>query len=125
MKKYCPSCGKPNPAAAKFCCNCGSSISLRLENAKGKITPPEEIVDEDEYEEEPIPIEATQLDIEIDYNELPKGETIGQIMASGGPDSPSETYERGGGPEISREQFLEEFRREAGPIRKGPSIGED
>tara|TARA_B100000959_G_C14988701_1_gene626743 strand:- start:838 stop:1224 length:387 start_codon:yes stop_codon:yes gene_type:complete len=126
MKKYCPECGKPNPAAAKFCCNCGSSISLQSKGSKK--TPPKkgiEIIDEDENEDEEqyASIEATQLDVDISYNEPMGKETIGQIMASGGPDSQNETFQRSGGPEMSQEQFLEEFKREAGPITKGPPIG--
>ena len=36
----------------------------------------------------------------------------------------SDGYKKGGGPKIDEKQFLEEFRREAGPIKGNQSVGE-
>jgi hypothetical protein len=127
MKKYCQSCGKPNPANAKFCCSCGTSMNPQAKSTKQKAVSRREVIDDDddheEEEDQAISINASQLDVDISYNDPVAKETIGDIMASG-PESHGEPYERGGGPTISKEEFLKEFQREAGPLRKGPSIGE-
>jgi hypothetical protein len=122
MKKYCPTCGKPNPAAANFCCACGSGMKLSLSSEKGKksLTPQSlesELEDSDEEEEESFTLTANRLDIEIEFNDPEPKESIEQIVARGGP--VGSTYKRSGGPEKSKEEFLKEFEREAGPLRKG------
>ena len=128
MKKYCPSCGKPNPATAKFCCNCASSMSLQLSDFKREkkaLSKSNVTVEEYEEEDEEFINNATQLDVEIDYsNPMPK-ETFGQVMGTGGPVTTDGAESGGGGPTVSEEEFLKEFQREAGPLRKGPSVGEN
>ncbi len=128
MKKYCPSCGKPNPATAKFCCSCASSMSLQLNDFKKKKKAPsraELVEEEDEEEYEEFVNNATQLDVEIEYNDPSPKETFGQVMGTGGPVTTDGAESGGGGPTVSEEEFLKEFQREAGPLRKGPSVGEN
>ena len=128
MKKYCPSCGKQNPVSAKYCCHCGDSTSL-AKKVKSKPAPIKGIAyddeDDEEYDVSQIRITASKLDIEIMPN-LQTGETIGSLMQAGeqlGPET-SVGYKKGGGPKIDEKRFLEEFRREAGPIKGNQSIGE-
>jgi len=129
MKKYCPSCGKQNPVSAKFCCHCGNSTSL-AKKVKQKTNPlkatlhPEEN-DYEEDEEQRVEITATKLDVDIMPTWQGK-ETIGSLMQEGESSGPvSDGYEIKGGPiEINEQQFLEEFRREAGPLRGDQTIGE-
>ena len=129
MKKYCPSCGKQNPISAKFCCHCGDSTSLALKVKPKrnplKASPPEETSDYEEDEDENIQITATKLDVEIMPTQNIK-KTIGGLMQEGEHSGPvaSNGYEKGGGPKIDKKQFLEEFRREAGPLRGDQSVGE-
>ena len=129
MKKYCPSCGKQNPVSAKFCCHCGNSTSL-AKKVKQKTNPlkatlhPEEN-DYEEDEEQRVEITATKLDVDIMPTWQGK-ETIGSLMQEGESSGPvSDGYEMKGGPiEINEQQFLEDFRREAGPLRGDQTIGE-
>ncbi len=126
MKKYCPECGKPNPATAKFCCNCASPMALQLtKSTKKKKVLFEADDDVDEDEDELFTLNASKLDIEVSFNDPTPKETFGDIMGKGGPDAIGEIHKRDGGPEISQEEFLKEFQKEAGPIRKGPAIGGD
>jgi ribosomal protein L40E len=129
MKKYCPSCGKQNPVSAKFCCHCGDSMTLtaKVKQKRNplKATPPEEMDDYEDDEDENTQITATQLDVEI----LPTfqgKETIGGIMQASEQTGPvtSDGYKKGGGPKINEEKFLEDFRREAGPLRGDTSVGQ-
>ena len=76
-------------------------------------------------EDENTQITATQLDVEI----LPTfqgKETIGGIMQASEQTGPvtSDGYKKGGGPKINEEKFLEDFRREAGPLRGDTSVGQ-
>ncbi len=133
MKKYCPSCGKQNPASAKFCCHCGDNMSLSTANVKSKRNPlkasrPQEIdddYDDDDGDSEDIQITATKLDVDIMPQQM-GNQTIGSLMHEGETSGPvSDGYVKKGGPiQINEQQFLEEFRREAGPIRGDQSVGE-
>jgi len=129
MKKYCPSCGKQNPISAKFCCHCGDSTSL-ASKVKQKSTPSRantlEDDDDDEEETGDIQITATKLDVEIMPTWGSPNETIGSLIQEGQQTGPttSDGYKKGGGPKVDTKQFLEEFRREAGPLRGDQTIGE-
>ena len=131
MKKYCPSCGKQSPVSAKFCCHCGDSMSLSAAKVKPKRNPlkttqPTESDDYEEDEGESIQITATKLDVDIMPTWEGK-ETIGSLMQEGESSGPvSDGYEMKGGPiEINEQQFLEDFRREAGPLRGDQSVGQE
>lgn len=126
MKKYCPECGKPNPATAKFCCDCASPITLQLtKSTKKKKVLCETDDDVDEDENEFFTLNASKLDVEVSFNDPVSKETFGDIMGKGGPDAVGEIHKKGGGSEISQEEFLKEFQKEAGPIRGGPPIGKN
>ena len=131
MKKYCPSCGKQSPVSAKFCCHCGDNMSLSTTKVKSKRNPlkatrPVELDDNEEDEDENIQITATKLDVDITPAWEGK-ETIGSLMQEGENSGPvSDGYEIRGGPiEINEQQFLDEFRREAGPLRGDQSVGQE
>ena len=131
MKKYCPTCGTPNPAAANFCCSCGSGMKLSSASQKPKKKNPLsrslEIEDEDSFEEEEeeaFIISASQLDVDVAFSEPTPKYTIGQIMeenrATGGPANPTSSSMSGGGlQKQTKEEFLREFKREAGSLKQG------
>jgi ribosomal protein L40E len=129
MKKYCPSCGKQNPVSAKFCCHCGDSTSLASKVKQKSTLSKTSALETEDGEEEPgdIQITATKLDVEIMPTWGSSNETIGSLMQEGQQTGPttSDGYKKGGGPEINVKQFLEEFRREAGPLRGDQTIGEE
>ena len=130
MKKYCPSCGKQNPTSAKFCCHCGDSMTLTSKvKQKSTLSTASHFDDEEDDEEiENIRVTATQLDVEIMPTAFSSKETIGSLMQEGQSNGPatSDGYNKGGGPiKIDEKQFLEDFRREAGPLRGDQTIGEE
>lgn len=115
MKKYCPECGKQNPIGAKFCCHCGNPITMQSK-AKASLRASEPGVDED-CDEEPVgPITATRLDVEI-MDTRPFVETIGSLASQGGGGGNVPPIDTEGIQPVDRQEFLEEFKREAGPIR--------
>jgi hypothetical protein len=116
MKKYCPTCGKPNPATANFCCACGKGMSLSKKQPLKKANSSLVLEDEDEEgTEETFNSQATSLDVDVTmFNQ--NSETLGQIAQSG-PAHPGEAYQREGGPSMSQEDFLKEFQKEAGSLR--------
>ena len=120
MKKYCPSCGKQSPVSAKFCCHCGNATTL-ASNVKSA-TLSEEQEEQEEEAEEITDIQATKLDVEI--MKTPSfSETVGGLIQQGPVSSGLETTR--GGPTIDEASFMEQFRKEAGPIRGGQSVGEE
>ena len=77
---------------------------------------------DDEEESHGIHLTASKLDVEI----MPTpqtSETLGSVIQEGEQTGPvmSDGYERGGGPKIDEKKFLEEFRREAGSIKRNQS----
>lgn len=119
MKKYCPSCGKANPIGSKFCCHCGDATTL-ASNVKKTTLPKRE--EEEEEAEEITDIQATKLDVEI--MDTPSfSETVGGLIQQGPVSGGLETMR--GGPTIDEETFMEQFRKEAGPIRGGQSVGKE
>jgi|TARA_Y100000310_G_C20365470_1_gene660956 hypothetical protein len=104
-------------------------MTLQLTKAKGKKKAlreaDDDIDDSNEDENELFTLNASKLDVEISFNDPKPKETFGDIMGKGGPGAIGEIHENGGGPELSQEEFLKEFQREAGSIRKGPSIAEN
>jgi ribosomal protein L40E len=117
MKKYCPECGKQNPIGAKFCCHCGNTITLQSKaKAKASLRVSQPGVDEGDDEEPVGPITATQLDVEI-MDTQPFVETIGSLASQGGGGGDVPPIDTKGIQPVDQKAFLEEFRREAGPIR--------
>ena len=117
MKKYCPDCGKQNQIGANFCCFCGNSMTLADKSRSKASVHVDGDDDDDEDESLRIGLSASKLDVEIMHYQIPK-ETLGSIMGSGG--EPAFIDEaREGGPQVSSEEFLREFKKEAGPLQRG------
>jgi ribosomal protein L40E len=129
MKKYCSSCGKQNPVSAKYCCHCGDGMSLAAKVKQKTHSPRADTLEdgEDEGEDEIVRITASKLDVEIMATPQ-MSETIGGLMQQGESSGPvtSQGYEIEGGPApaINEKQFLDDFRKEAGPLRGDRTIGE-
>jgi hypothetical protein len=127
MKKYCSSCGKQNPVSAKYCCHCGDGMSLAAKVKQKTDSSRVAILEDEEDEDEITRITASKLDIEIMATPQ-TSETIGSLMQEGESSGPvtSEGYKIKGGPApaINKKQFLDDFRKEAGPLRGDQTIGE-
>ena len=126
MKSFCPHCGAhvayagPKP---KFCSSCGDSLSSFSTSHKK----PEKETDEDgnpnvprPKSEESIP-QISSLEIEIQAHPS-RAHTLGQILETYSEVQPSPSSLNGTSPParavISQEQFLEEFKKEAGSLRE-------
>ena len=117
MKKYCPDCGKQNQIGANFCCFCGNSMTLADKGRSKASVHVDGHDDEDEDEGLPSALSASKLDVEIMHYQ-PQKETLGSIIGSSG--EPAFIDEaREGGPQVSSEEFIKEFKREAGPLQRG------
>ena len=77
---------------------------------------------DDEEESHGLHLTASKLDVEI-MSTPQTSETLGSLIQEGEQTGPvmSDGYERGGGPKIDEKKFLEEFRREAGSIKRNQS----
>jgi ribosomal protein L37E len=126
MKIYCRKCGAPTEyisARPKFCSSCGLSVSASEEKAKQQPEKPKpkrkdpiaaiEIETEDFPEEGGVPSGMDGLDVEIRTSEA-HGIKFGDILGSS---EGSERFQREPDEQVPREQFLKEFKREAGSIR--------
>ena len=126
MKSFCPHCGAhmayagPKP---KFCSSCGGSLNSFSTSHKK----PEKEIDEDgnpnvpkPKSEESIP-QIDNLEIEIQAHP-PRANTLGQILETYSEVQPSPSSLNDASPptsvRISQEQFLKEFKREAGSLRE-------
>lgn len=127
MKKYCTECGQPTEYTSslpKFCQGCGISFNLLVrEKAKAskvikakKSAEPEDKEDEDEDEDEGDELVAhipnlSHLEVEIETSKV-KGTPLKDIMGTAG-----DGFEREIPQEQSKEQFLQQFKKEAGSLR--------
>lgn len=127
MKKYCTECGQPSEYISlrpKFCQNCGNAfdplVRVKQQNSKGSVAPApakldvEENIDDD-GEDEPTHVpNISSLEVEI---ESPKNEGVSlKSIMSGSPQGES-LFARELPESLSREEFLEQFKREAGSLR--------
>ena len=115
MKTYCRDCGSPaehKGIKPNFCANCGEKMSS-FGNPKSPKKPTVVSVAEDLEEEvtERRPIDISKLDVEISVSSSKV--TVGDIAGSAGQgfslDRGTPDQAKGG-----KEQFMEEFRKEAG-----------
>jgi predicted RNA-binding Zn-ribbon protein involved in translation (DUF1610 family) len=122
MKKYCTSCGSQIVYSVtnkpKFCASCGAKLDL------GKNYTSSEAQEEQvEVEEEVLGVEEEEsaggysaninkLDFEVERFEAPK-ETLGGLI-----DNPVNGGNEGERQLPNNENFLNDFRKEAGSIRK-------
>lgn len=128
MKKYCTECGQPTEYTSslpKFCQGCGTSFNLlvrekakasKVIKAKKSVEPEdeedEEGDDEDEGDESVTHIpNLSHLEVEIEASKV-RGTPLKDIMGTVG-----DGFEREIPPEQSKEQFLQQFKKEAGSIR--------
>jgi hypothetical protein len=125
MKKYCASCGKPSVFSVsdkpKFCAGCGSKFDFgqNLTSSVAKKEETEEeaygFEEEGESQEHSLP-NMTKLDIDLEYVEG-HTETLGSMIDNPIPNSSSDQPKRTTG-KVSRKKFLEDFKKEAGSLRK-------
>lgn len=115
MKTYCRDCGSPvehKGIKPNFCPNCGEKMSS-FGNPKSPEKPTVALTAEDteEGDAERRPIDISKLDVEISVSSSKL--TVGDIAGSAGQgfslDRGASDEEKG-----NKEQFLEEFRKEAG-----------
>jgi hypothetical protein len=144
MKRYCISCGGPTDYSLKkpqFCCNCGKSfdnnqisqdkpvianekinrprptLNQKLRNFKNIENDNEENYEDDNYDNgvDSVP-NINHLEVET-FAERTRGEKIGDIMKS--PSKPNKRSPSKIKPQkISNKKFLEDFKKEAGSIRR-------
>jgi hypothetical protein len=119
---YCQSCGTPHEYTTKkpnFCQNCGfqfnASIAKNIPQESQKLTSrdeEDEYYDDEEESEDVVP-DIKDLDIDIEVNPQ-RGYKIREIAGTA---SSSEGFEREREPRVSREEFLNSFKKEAGSMR--------
>lgn len=111
LKIYCSTCGKPaeyDLNKPKFCFSCGYSYADRL-----KAT--EEIkVQEEEIEEKKVLFNINKLEVDTVFYDVQK-ESVKDLSKY--PGSPTKRV-KASAPKISSKQALEDFRKEAGSLRK-------
>lgn len=123
------SCGNPNSFGAKFCQNCGESFSAMIgtkevpKQPKKPIKKPKRVVEE-EYDDDDEDIEQEEVTEVPDIQEFKvKVETFGGVQKERledilkNPVKP-ENFKREAPAPVSREQFLAEFQKEAGTMRR-------
>ena len=128
MKAYCVNCGSllEFPAGKKpnFCFSCGANTTTGKITAHKPATespqPKEKVSFDDEEEELSVP-DISKLDFDIQGSLKVSKSSIGDIVSvsDGNEDSYIPTEIRTKGPRISKKKFMEQFKKEAGSLRKG------
>lgn len=127
MKIYCIKCGAPTEyisAKPKFCSSCGIPTSAQgrevkqqqPEEAKPQKKDPIaafEIETEESLGGGGVPSNMHELDVEIETSQA-NGFKFGDVLGSS---EGSEKYRREPDKQVTQEQFLQEFKKEAGSIR--------
>ena len=124
MKMYCTKCGAGttyNMSKPKFCQDCGQSFSGVTEQktvAKKKVIEKKKPVVEELAEEEivEVPKNINKLEFDAIGTLQVKGTSIGNLV---GTSDGSGFYKRStsNGPSQTQEEFLEDFKKEAGASR--------
>ena len=119
MKKYCFNCGAKWEFSPKnkpiFCSGCGKPTGLAVSSS------PQE--DEEEIEDDVVVenwkpnIQGLAFDFEGDLMK-PKGESLGSLMGTLDKDQVSRDFSTEGVPVISKEEAREQFKKEAGALRR-------
>ncbi len=124
---YCQNCGSKQEIGANFCAKCGTSLkgSLTIKTAKAKRI----INDDEEGEITEFSTNMGGLDVEID-NLKPQKITIGQLVNTRKKEEVLQEYKnRPIGKPLNKEQFWQEFKKEAGSRGRDSKIesevGED
>lgn len=127
MKKYCTECGKQTALDSKFCSYCGKATGLGQKQQEKPTVPPAQSLkaavnnnDDDDGDEEDDfkgSITATQLDVEI-LETRRFSETLGNLASQGQQALPMVSKDDfASSDSVDEKAFLEEFKREAGPIK--------
>ena len=119
---YCKKCGSPSYYTAtkpNFCQSCGTSFGgappAFPKEIKAEVVSEEEYVDE---EDNSWNLNVDQLDVDVKVWE-DKGIPLGSIMASNPDTKPPESKGKGVKPKrTNKKQFLNQWEKEAGSIRK-------
>jgi hypothetical protein len=129
MKVYCQQCGCSMNFAGQrpnFCNSCGSNLSTgkkvpQKASAPKKKNPVKEERIEEDFEDENLSVpDISKLDFSLEGSLKVPGTTIGE-MSSVSDESQVTAYTPSTtkAPRISKKKFLEEFKSEAGSLRKG------
>ena len=115
MKTYCPECGHKMEYIAKkpkFCSNCGYAFA-------GVSAPKPTYQDSIETEEEPAaPLpQINELDVEIEVDK-PQGVQFGSIIGTASAPKEGDFLKPDPETQVNSEQFLSDFLKEAGTLRK-------
>jgi len=108
-KIYCSSCGNPiqySDLKPNFCFKCGTNLGTGKPQIVAKVEP------EIEIKEVRSKINNLNWDIEI---QRPKGQKL-KDLARGEKDN---NFQPRNGEELSKEEFLKQFQKEAGTLRRG------
>jgi hypothetical protein len=125
MTVYCRQCGSSMNFAGQrpsFCNSCGSNLATGKKVPQKIPTPIKEERIEEDLEDENLSVpDISKLDFCIDGSLKVSGTTIGE-MSSISDESQAIEYTPSTvkkTPKISKRKFLEEFKSEAGSLRKG------
>ena len=110
---------KPN-----FCFSCGANITtgkITIQKPTTKSPRPIEKVSFDDEEEELSVPNISKLDFDIQGSLKVSKSSIGDIISvsDGNENSHIPTEMKNKGPKISKKKFMEQFKKEAGSLRKG------
>ena len=127
MKIYCQKCGNATEYSfdkPKFCSGCGSSFVIASSFIPKAAKPTPKITQEEQEEEigtERVP-DISKLDFDIDIRSN-KGVKLNNLMGTyNGQSTDEPTFSA---PRISKEQALEDFKREAGYYPSRQSMNEE
>ena len=127
MKRYCTSCGGPTEYSIKkpiFCSNCGKSFEQTTQQAIEKVQIKKPVIankiDIEEFDEvddiRAIPV-ISNIEIEADNQNPDRGIKLKDLMGTETNHTKRERI-KSKNKKSSKKQILEDFRREAGSIRK-------
>jgi len=140
MKMYCQKCGSGtayNMQKPKFCQNCGSSFNnevkarhesknyekvakktsgLAQKRNTSRDNIPSPTAEDLEEENLSVPNNINKLEFDVVGSLEVKGTTVANLAGTLSPNEKSKA-ERGLGPKINKEEFLQDFQREAGTSR--------
>lgn len=127
MKIYCQKCGNATEYSfdkPKFCSGCGSSFAIASSFIPKTVKPTPKITQEETEEEistERVP-DISKLDFDIDVRPQ-KGVKLNNLMGTHNGQSIDEPTSSA--PRISKEQALEDFKREAGYYPSRQTMNEE
>jgi len=127
MKIYCQKCGNATEYSfdkPKFCSGCGSSFVIASSFIQKTVKPAPRITQEEPEEEistERVP-DISKLDFDIDVRPQ-KGVKLNNLMGTHNGQSIDEPTSSA--PRISKEQALEDFKREAGYYPSRQTMNEE